>query len=305
MQWEAEGVLSVELRRPDGDELPSYEPGAHVDLRLPNGLVRSYSLAGDPANRDRYVVGVGLDAASRGGSSFVHGKLRVGDRIDVEPPLNHFPLVEDAEKVVLLAGGIGITPMLCMARRLTERGRPLTFHYAVRSRERAAFLDQLEAMGADLRLHVDAEAGGPFDIAAAVAGHPAGTHFYCCGPGPMMAAFEAAVAEVPDERVHVEYFTPKAIETEGADSAFTVRLARKGLTVEVPAGRSILGALADAGVIVPSSCEDGICGTCETRVLDGVPDHRDSVLTKAEQQSNRTMMVCVSRCKGSGLVLDI
>lgn len=305
MTFEAEGVLSVELRRPDGADLPAYAPGAHIDLHLPNGITRSYSLAGDPDLNDRYVVGVGLDAKSRGGSSYVHGKLRVGDLIDIEAPRNHFPLVEDAEKVVFIAGGIGVTPMLCMARRLARLGRPCEFHYAVRSRDRAAFLTELTDLGIEVALHVDAEAGRPAHVAGILAGHPAGTHFYCCGPAGMLTAFEDAAAGFDDALVHVEYFTPKVIETEGADTAFTVELAKSGRSLEIPADRSILDVLADAGVAVQSSCEDGICGTCETAVLDGTPDHRDSVLTKAEQDSNRTMMICVSRCKGAKLVLDL
>jgi ferredoxin-NADP reductase len=266
---------------------------------------RSYSLTGDPAERDRYVVGVGLDASSRGGSAYVHKRLRVGDRIDIDPPSNNFPLVEDAEKVVLIAGGIGITPLYCMARRLAALGRSFEMIYAVRERERAAFLQDLEALGVPVKLHVDVEAGGPLDIEAAVSGHPAGTHFYCCGPAGMLAAFEAATGTVPEDQVHVEYFTPKVIETEGEDRPFTVTLARRDLTVEVPPGKTILAALNDAGVGWHSSCEEGICGTCEVAVLEGFPDHRDSVLSKSEQAANKTMMICVSRCKGQKLVLDI
>lgn len=305
MEWAAAGVLSLELRRPDGADLPAYEPGAHIDLILPNGLVRSYSLAGDPESRDRYVVGVGLDAASRGGSDYIHKKMRVGDLIEVDGPRNHFPLVEDAEKVVFIAGGIGITPMFCMAKRLHKLGRPFEFRYAVRSPDRAAFLSDMQAMGIVVDLHVDDVVGAPMDMAAAVAGHPAGTHFYCCGPSGMMAAFEAATASVPDGQVHVEYFTPKVVETEGEDTSFTVVLAQSGQSFEIPKDKSILDVLAAAGIDIASSCQDGICGTCEVDVLEGTPDHRDSVLTKSEQDSNKTMMVCVSRCKGGKLVLDL
>ncbi len=305
MTFAAEGVLAVDLRRPNGEALPAFEPGAHVDLHLPNGITRSYSLAGAPERTDRYVVGVGHDAKSRGGSSYVHTKLRVGDLIDIEAPRNHFPLVEDAEKVVFIAGGIGITPMLCMARRLKERGRPFEFHYAVRDRDRAAFLHEMEALGIPVALHVDAEAGRPANVTAMLSGHPEGTHFYCCGPAGMLATFEEAAAGFDETRVHVEYFTPKVIETDGADTAFTVELARSKRTLEVPADRSILAVLAEAGVAVQSSCEDGICGTCETAVIDGIPDHRDSVLSRAEQDANATMMICVSRCKGEKLVLDL
>lgn len=307
MEWAATDILEVELRAPDGAELPAYAPGAHLDLKLPNGLVRSYSIKGDPDLRDRYVVGVGLDAASRGGSSYVHRTLRVGEVLPVEGPRNHFPLVEDAPRVVLIAGGIGVTPLVCMARRLARLGRDCVFHYAVRSADRAAFLAELRALDIDLRLHVDAEAGGPLDIGAALAGHPEGTHVYCCGPSGMMQAFEAATQSWPEDNVHVEYFTPKvtAAADDGAEASFTVECRRSGTSVEVAPGISITEALRGAGILVNTSCEDGICGTCETAVLEGVPDHRDSVLTKKEQEAGKTMMICVSRCKSGRLVLDI
>lgn len=305
MEWAARDVLEIELRLPDGGDVPVYEPGAHVDLTLPNGITRSYSIKGDPGLRDRITVGVGLDAASRGGSSFIHRTLRVGDVIAVAGPRNHFPLVEDAPKVVLIAGGIGVTPMVCMARRLAALGRDFDFHYAVRSADRAAFLGELQALDIAPVLHVDETSGGPMDVGAAIAGQPEGTHFYCCGPAGMLAAFEAATAHLPETRVHVEYFSPKVIAVEGEDRPITVVLNRAGKTIEVAADESIAAAIQRAGVSVDTSCEDGICGTCETRVLDGVPDHRDSVLTKSEQEAGRTMMICVSRCKGDRLVLDI
>ncbi|MCB1418028.1 MAG: oxidoreductase [Notoacmeibacter sp.] len=305
MEWAARDVLEVEFRLPGGGDVELYAPGAHVDLALPNGMNRSYSIKGDPAIRDRIVVGVGLDAASRGGSAFIHRTMRVGDMVKVSTPRNHFPLVEDAARVVLIAGGIGVTPMVCMARRLAGLGRNFAFHYAVRSADRAAFLDEMTAFGADPALHVDEKAGGPLDMAGVITGQPEGTHFYCCGPAGMLTAFEAATAHLPEERVHVEYFTPKVIATDGADRPFAVVLNRSGKTIEVGANETIAAAIARSGVSIDTSCEDGICGTCETRVLDGVPDHRDSVLTKSEQESGKTMMVCVSRCKGDRLVLDI
>lgn len=305
MEWAARDALELELRAPACGDLPAYAPGAHIDLHLPNGLIRSYSLKGDPGARDRYVVGVGLDAQSRGGSAFIHRTLRVGQELPVSAPRNHFPLVAAAAKVVLIAGGIGVTPLICMARALAARGAEFQFHYATRNAERAAFLDELRGYDPDLRLHLDDVAGGPLDIAAIVAGQPAGTHFYCCGPAGMMAAFEAATAEIPEDNVHVEYFSPKAIETAGADAAFTLVLNKSGKTAQVAAGETILQAVTRLGVAVETSCEDGICGTCETRILQGVADHRDSVLTRKEQEAGKTMMICVSRCKGDKLVLDL
>lgn len=308
MEWEAEGVISVALARPDGGELPAFAPGAHIDLILPNGVTRSYSLSGDPADRLRYVVGVGLDAKSRGGSSYIHNQLRVGQILQVSEPRNHFPLVEDAPMVVLIAGGIGITPLYCMARRLAALGRPYEMHYATRNAARMAFLPQMRALGGPVHVHYDEEQGGsPLDVAAIFSRYPAGTHYYCCGPVPMLAAFEAAgaAAGIPDANIHVEYFTAKPQNAVAPSAGFTVVLARSGKEIMVPSDKSILEMLSINGVKVESSCQDGICGTCEVKVLEGIPDHRDSVLTKAEQAANKSMMVCVSRCKGERLVLDI
>lgn len=305
IEWEADGVISVELRRQDDAALPEFTAGAHIDLHLPSGLVRSYSLSGDQSDRQRYVIGVGLDAASRGGSSYIHNQLRVGQILQIAGPRNHFPLVEDAERVVLIAGGIGITPMFCMMRRLNALGRKFDLYYATRNRQRMAFLAPLQALG-PVNIHCDDEQGGhPLDLAAIVQKYPSGTHFYCCGPTPMLMAFEQATAHLPAESVHVEYFSPKPQDPNAASSSFTVVLARTGREYVVPADKSILDVLSHQGVKIDSSCQDGICGTCETRVLEGQPDHRDSVLTKAEREANKSMMICVSRCKGERLVLDL
>lgn len=304
IEWAAEGILAVELRDPAGADLPAFTAGAHVDLILPNGQTRSYSLANDPAERHRYVLGVGLDAASRGGSRFIHRDLRVGQMLAVEGPRNHFPLAEDAPFTVLIAGGIGITPMVAMAQRLAILGRPFTLHHAVRDPSRAAFLDLVRARAGDVRLHVDAVAGGPLDIAAIVAAAPAGAHFYCCGPLPMLAAFEAATAGLPAERVHLEYFQARPREA-AADTAFEVELAKSGRVLVVPPGSSIADVLEKSGIRVATSCCEGICGSCETRLVSGEPDHRDSVLTAAEKAANATLMICVSRARSARLVLDL
>ncbi len=304
IEWEAEGVISVELQRPDGEPLPVFSAGAHIDIHLPNGLTRSYSLLSDQSDQQRYVVGVGLDAASRGGSTYMHSQLRAGQIIQITGPRNHFPLVEDAEKVVLIAGGIGITPLYAMMRRLRALNRNFELHYATRNRTRMAFLPQLQQLGA-VHPHCDDERGGPLDLAAVIRQQPAGTHFYCCGPTPMLTAFEQATAGLPAETVHVEYFSPKPQDPNAETSTFTVVLARSGKEYVIPADKTILEVLTHQGMKLDSSCQDGICGTCETRVLEGLPDHRDSVLTKAEQEANKSMMICVSRCKGGRLVLDL
>lgn len=304
IRYEAEGVVSLELRDPGGGALPAFAPGAHIDLHLPNGVTRSYSLASDAACREAYVVGVGLDPKSRGGSRFVHERLRVGQMIAIDGPRNNFPLMPSDAPCILIAGGIGITPMMAMVRELASAGRDHRLYYAARDRTRAAFLDELARIGSPLTLHLDDEAGGPFDMAKAIAAHP-GAHFYCCGPGPMLEAFERCTQDLPGEQVHLEYFAPKVLDAAAPATGFEVEARRSGKSAYVEPGQSISQALAAIGIAVPLSCAEGICGTCETRILEGEAEHRDSVLSKAEQAANRTLMVCVSRCRGARLVLDL
>lgn len=305
MRFEARGVVSIELRDPSGATLPEFSPGAHIDLHLANGLVRSYSLCGAPEARDRYTVGVLQDRNSRGGSRFVHEQLRVGSTLTVAAPRNHFALNEDAAHTVLVAGGIGVTPIVCMARRLAELGRAFTLLYCARSREEAAFVDTLSAYGDAVRFHFDDEQGAPPDLQAMLAGQDAGTHFYCCGPGPMLNAFEAACAAHGYANVHIERFAADPATEAVQEGVYSVTLQRTGANVRVPSGKSLLDALLEAGVAMEYSCREGVCGSCETAVLDGCPDHRDSVLSNSERAANNTMMVCVSGCKGQRLVLDL
>jgi ferredoxin-NADP reductase len=305
MRFEARGVVSIELRDPSGATLPEFSPGAHIDLHRANGLVRSYSLCGAPEARDRYTVGVLQDRNSRGGSRFVHEQLRVGSTLTVATPRNHFALDEDAAHTVLVAGGIGVTPIVCMARRLAELGRAFTLVYCARSREEAAFVDTLSAYGDAVRFHFDDEQGAPPDLQAMLAGQEAGTHFYCCGPGPMLNAFEAACAAHGYANVHIERFAADPATEAVQEGEYSVTLQRTGANVRVPSGKSLLDALLEAGVAMEYSCREGVCGSCETAVLDGCPDHRDSVLSNSERAANNTMMVCVSGCKGQRLVLDL
>ena len=287
----------------DGRPLPPYAPGAHIDLHLPNALVRQYSLITAEPDPGSYSVGIKRDPASRGGSRYIHDELRVGKTLKISAPRNNFPLVEDADHLVLLAGGIGITPIWCMVQRLEKLGRSWELHYACRSRSDMAFLSVLEAMSSS-RFHFDDESEGKFlDVASIVAKAPKGAHLYCCGPTPMLKAFEAATADWPREQVHIEYFTPKqeAAKTGG----FTVELARSGKEFIIPEGKSILQVLLDAGVDVDYSCELGICGACEQRVISGIPDHRDAILTEEEQASNTKVMICYAGCKSERLVLDL
>jgi ferredoxin-NADP reductase len=314
MTWEADGVLSVELVAPDGATLPGFEAGAHIDLQLPvpgaagGMLPRSYSLCNDPRESHRYVVGVGRDRASRGGSRWVHEQLRPGALLQISAPLNHFRLNESAPAFALIAGGIGITPILAMARRLHALGKPVRALVAARSREAAAFVAEMRALVPGVQLHLDSEAGAPPDLAGWLAALPRDTGVYCCGPAPMLDTFERACATLGLADAHIERFAaaPAAPGAAAAPAAgFTLVLERRGRDIEVPPGKSVLDALLDAGVDMPYSCMEGVCGTCETRVLDGEIDHRDGVLSAVEKQRGDVMMVCVSTCKGSRLVLDL
>lgn len=308
LRFEAQDTISVELRPVGGGEWPAFTAGSHIDLHLPNGLVRSYSLSNDSRERHRYVVGVLRDRASRGGSRCVHEALRVGMPISISEPRNHFALDEGARHSVLVAGGIGITPMLCMARRLQSQGSSFEMLYFARDRQSAAFLAELQALGMPLQLHFDAEAGGPPDLRALLAQRApdAGLHHYACGPTPMLDAFEKLCTELGHAHAHVERFSPVEVQASSdARSHYTVELKRSGRFIEVTPDKSLLDTLLAAGVNIDHSCCEGVCGSCETRVLGGIPDHRDSVLSAKEKASNKLMMLCVSGCKSEALVLDI
>lgn len=304
MRFEAAAIVSVELVACGGEQLPPFAAGAHIDLHLPNGVVRSYSLSNCPLERARYVVGVLNDRNSRGGSRYVHEQLRVGATIQVGAPRNNFPLDDNAAHTVLVAGGIGITPIVCMFNEMRRKGKSVELLYCARSRPEAAFLPGLMQQPG-VQTHFDQEAGGPPDLRAYLASKPVTTHFYCCGPTPMLAAFEANCAELGLPHVHIERFAAAAPVDAIQGSEYVAQLSRSQKTVLVPAGKSLLDALLEAGIDVDHSCREGVCGSCETTVLEGEPDHRDGVLSKRERESGRTMMVCVSGCKGQRLVLDL
>jgi ferredoxin-NADP reductase len=303
IRYAARDTNLFEFARVDGKPLPPYEPGAHIDLHLPNGLVRQYSLIVAKSDFASYTVGIKRDPASRGGSRYIHDELRVGKTLRISTPRNNFPLKEDAGHIILFAGGIGITPIWCMVQRLAERGRSWQLYYSARSRADMAFLEALEQM-TPATFHFDDQAAGKFlDIAGILAQAPKDAHLYCCGPAPMLAAFEAAAANWPHEQVHIEYFTPKAAPAKSG--GFTVELARSGQEFFIPEGKTILEVLLDAGVDVDYSCELGICGACEQRVISGQPEHRDSILTEEEQAENTRVMICCAGCKSDRLVLDL
>jgi tetrachlorobenzoquinone reductase len=303
IRYAARDTNIYELTRVDGGALPAYEPGAHIDLHLPNGIVRQYSLLEPEPRPQTYSIGVKRDPASRGGSRCVHDELRVGRTLTISVPRNNFPLVENASHVILLAGGIGITPIWCMVQRLHGLGRSWQLHYACRSRADMAFLESLRQME-PARFHFDDENEGKvLEVAAIVAAAPRDAHLYCCGPTPMLQAFEQATAGWPRGQIHVEYFTPKAEAPK--KGGFTVELARSGQEFVIPEGQTILQVLLAAGVDVDYSCELGICGACEQRVLEGIPEHRDAILSEEEQASNTKVMICCAGCKSERMVLDL
>lgn len=310
IRYEAEGILSFVLAAADGAPLPEAPPGSHVDIRLPNGMLRSYSLSNGAADAGAYRVTVALEMAGRGGSAYMHGALRAGQLVEIGAPRNNFPLHEEAPVSVLIAGGIGITPFIPMAMRLNALGRPWRLHYAARCRNRAAFLREvrlLAAVGAgEVSVHLsDDPSGAALDIPAIIRDLPPGSHAYCCGPARMLEAFRLAVAErgVEPERIHLEYFAAPA--TKAAAGGFTIVLQRSGLELAVRPDQSILEAVTEHGIDVPSSCEEGICGSCATRVLGGEPDSRDMVLSEREKAEGKTIMICCSGSKSPVLVLDL
>ncbi|MER5718280.1 PDR/VanB family oxidoreductase [Streptomyces sp. NPDC002132] len=295
----ADGVLALTLRHPLGEPLPVWEPGAHVDLVLGPGLERQYSLCGDPADRSAWRVAVLREPAGRGGSAYVHDQLTPGDRVRVRGPRNHFAL-RPAPRYRFIAGGIGITPILPMLAAAEAAGTEWTLLYGGRSRKSMAFTGELARYGDRVTL-VPQEESGLLDLEAVLDGLPEGALVYCCGPGPLLDAVEK---RCPPGTLYVERFQPEE-QPPGERAGFEVELARSGRTVAVAADVSVLDAVRAAGVEVLFSCTEGTCGTCETDVLEGAVDHRDSVLTAQEREAGETMMICVSRCRGKRLVLDL
>jgi ferredoxin-NADP reductase len=303
---EALDVMSLEMRAVAGGELPPFEPGAHLELHLPNGLIRHYSLTNDWRERDRYVVGVARVADSRGGSSFVHSTIRAGAQLAIRGPINNFGLDPSAERFLFIAGGIGITPIMAMVRWCVAKGKPWRLIYAARSRQRAAFYEELRGLARDCaQFHFDDECGQVLDVVDAVAGWNEGERVYCCGPAPLMDSVKALTGHLPSGTVRFEWFTtPKQDEPREAN-AFRVRLERSRLEFDVPEHKSILEVIEENGIEHPFSCREGLCGTCLTNVLSGEPDHRDYVLSDEERASGKLMTICCSRSKSPQLVLDL
>lgn len=306
---EAQDIVTLELVAADGAALPAFSAGSHIDVQLPNGFTRQYSLCNDPQETHRYQIGVLRDAASRGGSAAVHDLLKEGDVLTISAPRNHFGLAHEAKKHLLLAGGIGVTPILCMAERLANTGGDFAMHYATRAPERTAFRQRIaaSAFAARVQFHYDnGDAAQKLDLQALLSQPEAGTHLYVCGPKGFMDAVlnTARAAGWPEAQIHYEFFGAEVTKSD-SDASFEIKLASSGRIVMVPKDQTVVQALAAAGVDIMISCEQGVCGTCLTRVLEGVPDHKDSYLTPEEQAANDQFTPCCSRSKTPQLVLDL
>ena len=302
MAWEADGVLSLDLADPSGIPLPAWKPGAHIDIELRPGLRRQYSLCGDPDEDQRWKVAILQETASRGGSRFVHTELRPGALLPVAGLRNNFELV-DAPEYLFIAGGIGITPLLPMISAVDGRRCPWRLVYGGRRRASMAFLDRLAGFGERVVVRPEDEFG-LLDLDDALRPVEPEAVVFCCGPEPLLAAVEQRCTAQGRE-LHVERFAAKPQVAVGPATSFDVVCRRSGVTTAVASGESVLEAVERAGVPVAYSCQDGICGTCETRVLHGEPEHRDSVLTDQERAAGDTMLICVSRCRSARLVLDL
>lgn len=300
-------VVVLDLGRADGAALPAFEAGAHVDIHVAPGLVRQYSLCSDPADATVYRLGVLKDPASRGGSLGVHEALVEGREVQISTPRNLFPLAADATRSILLGGGIGITPMIAMAHALHQQGADFELHYCGRSRSRSAFLEALAnaPFAARVFTHFDDEdAAQRLNLADVLGAGVAGTHMYTCGPSGFMDWVIAGARQqgYAEAHIHKEYFQ---VEVDAAGQGFEVVAARSNKTVQVAEGQTILDALAQVGIRIDISCEQGVCGTCMCEVLEGEPDHRDVYLTDEEKAANDQILVCCSRAKSNKLVLDI
>ena len=308
-RWIAHDVLELRLTKPTGGALPAWEPGAHVELTLPSGLRRAYSLCGEVTDTEAWTIAVHRVPEGRGGSREIHETALVGRELEVRGPVNRFPLVP-APGYLLLAGGIGVTPLLPMARELTARGLPWRLLLGARDRSRLVYAEELVALGGDRVLLVPQDEAGLPDLAAALAATPPTHAVYACGPQPMLDAVTALCrTAAPARSPHLERFiaATDAIpdQLNATSGEFEVVLSRSGLRLTVPADRTVLDVIREKLPDVPYSCEEGYCGTCETPVTAGVPDHRDTVIDPSERPTATTMMICVSRCDSPVLELDL
>jgi len=306
---EADGIASFYFARPHGGALPTFEPGAHIDIHLPGGHVRQYSLCNPAGETHQYQIAVLRDPASRGGSEALHALVAEGDLLTISPPRNHFALQSGNGHSLLMGGGIGITPVMCMAEWLARNGGSFELHYCARTPSRTAFLNLLRGGSFADKVHVhfdDGAAEQRLDLAQTLSSCPADTHLYVCGPKGFMDAVLGKARELgwPEHRIHFEYFGAEVVH-QATDVAFEVEIASTGRVIQVAPEQSIANALGEAGIDLSLSCEQGVCGSCLTRVLSGTPDHRDMFLTPAEQALNDQMLPCCSRSKSPRLLLDL
>jgi len=312
----ADKVIELELRDPEGRDLASYTAGAHIDLYLNKDMVRQYSLANSPAESDRYLVAVLVEEAGTGGSKAVDKEVQEGDKLLISEPRNNFPLVEDAPFSVLVAGGIGLTPLLAMAYRLKALGRPFKFYYRARARSWAAYADLLVSEFADSVECLFSDEGGrdKFELEKRLADLPAGTQLYTCGANDFMNyVTETAVKYLPEDNIHLEHFYPVPAASTASDGssdsssekAFELYCEKSDVTLQVPADKSIVEVLDAHGIDIPVSCVEGVCGSCITAFTEGEVDHRDCVLSKSEREKKRLFTPCCSRAAGDRLVIDL
>jgi tetrachlorobenzoquinone reductase len=310
IRYEAENINAYEFVAPDGAELPPFTAGAHIEVDLGNGMTRCYSLSNAPSDRKRYVIAVAMDANGKGGSRYFHEHAQVGKTYRIVQPRNNFPLAASDGKSVLIAGGIGITPIWSMARHLEESDRPWKMYYRARGRRYAALLgdpfyaehkEKIEVVYDD---DLVSQGIGFGDYIPAIVNREGnGCHFYCCGPAGMLENFKQATSHLPPESVHLEHFG--AVAEKSQTGGFDLILAKCGVTVKVQPGKTILDTLLDNGIDVMNSCREGVCGACEVRVVDGIPDHRDAILSDAEKAAGKTMFVCCSGSLSPSLTLDL
>ncbi len=313
IRFETDDVISIELNPLGASPLPPFGAGDHIDLKLPNGLTKSYSLMNNPTESGRYVLGILKDPQSRGGSKWLHEQLRVGMHLEISAPSNNFPLQENAKHTLLIAGGIGVTPIIAMAHRLKALKASFEIIYATKSKRSAPFQEAVSSFGVPVHWHFDDEASGPPDL------HPLiqervqkaacsrdECQLYACGPEPMLNAFLNACKDLSLKNANIERFKPvEVLASAQIKRAYTVVLKKSNKTIEVTPEMSLLQALRHHDIEVDTSCEEGVCGACETRVLSGEPEHLDCVLSDQEREKNSVMMVCVSGCKSERLELDL
>lgn len=310
-------IVAYELVDPEGKALPPFTAGAHVDFHLSDGRIRQYSLCNDPAERHRYLIAVQREWQGRGGSKDIHASTKIGDIVTLSMPRNNFPLDRSARRHLLIAGGIGVTPLMAMMYELSATKSDFALHYCTRSPDRTAFKNQLRPFAEMGRVSFHHDGGDPtkgLDLEGLLREHSPGTHLYYCGPPGFMEAVARAARGWPKACVHFEHFAaPPARETalsaaggatrEAGESEFQVKLARRGGIFDVPAAKSIVDVLRENGVDIETSCESGLCGTCRTRFLDGIPDHRDLVLSETERETD--VLICCARALTPMLVLDL